>query len=369
MVAEFDDLAVGFGELVEGRTQAGEVLGAVIIYRSGFRRGVEVILGGKLVAQDALRSLALADQVADAVHRDSEEPGFESTFLLVFARAEFGADSGEHALGDLLSDMVVAAATVGHRKDSRAVQPDQLAPGGLIARRRSDQKRGDAGFLDAFRRGRIRIAGAHALGASRYEANRTPTKEFRFDCGVIGKSESPQRTRRARRKQKEGPQILAGRHGSRQSPACISEFIREIPRPIFFPSALSATSAVQFKVVRSIMPPAASFHYAVTATLPSLSVRDEYVAWLTGGTAGHGHIADVIAAGATSGEVILLDGEGSPRVQARYTFANRAAFVAYVRDHAPRLRAEGLARFGSSGITFDRTAGEAVYAGPSTRSS
>jgi len=117
------------------------------------------------------------------------------------------------------------------------------------------------------------------------------------------------------------------------------------------------------------MPPVASFHYAVTATLPSFSVRDEYVAWLASATAGHGHVADVIAAGATSGEVILLDGEGPPRVQARYTFANRDEFDAYVRDHAPRLRAEGLARFGSWGITFERTAGEVVYARLSTRPS
>jgi hypothetical protein len=79
-----------------------------------------------------------------------------------------------------------------------------------------------------------------------------------------------------------------------------------------------------------------------------------------------GHIADVIAAGAVSGEVIVLDTEpGQPaRVQSRYTFANRAAFDAYVRDHAPRLRADGLARFGTSGITFERAAGEVVYAGP-----
>lgn len=115
------------------------------------------------------------------------------------------------------------------------------------------------------------------------------------------------------------------------------------------------------------MPFTQCFHYAVTANLPSIAVRDEYVAWLAVGAGGHGHIADVIAAGAASGEVIVLDGDAI-RVQARYTFANRASFDAYVRDHAPRLRAEGLARFGSSGITFERAAGEVVYAGPSTRS-
>jgi len=48
-------------------------------------------------------------------------------------------------------------------------------------------------------------------------------------------------------------------------------------------------------------------------------------------------------------------------LESRYTFASRAAFEAYERDHAARLRAEGLALF-PSGVAFTRTTGEFVFA-------
>ena len=61
------------------------------------------------------------------------------------------------------------------------------------------------------------------------------------------------------------------------------------------------------------------------------------------------------AAGAVSAEVVEHDGGG---FEARYTFASREAFAAYERDHAPRLRAEGLALFGpDKGVSYRRTLG------------
>ncbi len=69
------------------------------------------------------------------------------------------------------------------------------------------------------------------------------------------------------------------------------------------------------------------------------------------------HLADVCAAGAQSAELIV-DGL---RCETRYTFADRAAFDAYERDHAPRLRDEGLQRFPLSlGLTYSRTTGKRV---------
>lgn len=100
--------------------------------------------------------------------------------------------------------------------------------------------------------------------------------------------------------------------------------------------------------------------YAVTASLPDEPLRDEYVAWLTGG-----HVQDVIAAGAIEARVVVLDPEppSSPgenatfRVESVYIFPTRQALETYFRDHAPRLRAQGVARFASRGVTFQRRIG------------
>jgi hypothetical protein len=41
-----------------------------------------------------------------------------------------------------------------------------------------------------------------------------------------------------------------------------------------------------------------------------------------------------------------------------YTFPTRELFNGYIRDYAPRLRSEGLARFGpQSGVSFRRQVG------------
>jgi hypothetical protein len=105
-----------------------------------------------------------------------------------------------------------------------------------------------------------------------------------------------------------------------------------------------------------------AFSYVVRATLTSREAMEEFSAWLR-----DGHIADVCAAGAMDGHVVALDpldGQSADEhvLEARYRFESRAAFIAYVRDHAPRLREEGLkvaARVG--GVTFARTCGEIVF--------
>jgi hypothetical protein len=89
---------------------------------------------------------------------------------------------------------------------------------------------------------------------------------------------------------------------------------------------------------------------------------EEFLAWLR-----DGHISDVCKAGAEEGHIVVLDVDDAeherPALEVRYRFASRAAFDAYLRDHAPRLREEGLAvaaRVG--GVTFSRTTGEIVSA-------
>ncbi|HYE02477.1 MAG TPA: DUF4286 family protein [Phycisphaerales bacterium] len=107
------------------------------------------------------------------------------------------------------------------------------------------------------------------------------------------------------------------------------------------------------------MPPDHRIAYSVTATLPDQASADRYVAWL-----GSGHVAAVIAAGARSGLIVRLDPEPRDprrRVRTWYLFASRAALEAYLRDHAPRLRAEGLAQFGpETGVAFAREIGAVV---------
>ncbi len=97
--------------------------------------------------------------------------------------------------------------------------------------------------------------------------------------------------------------------------------------------------------------------YTVIATLPDEAAASEYLAWLTGG-----HAESVVAGGAASARVVRIEEPPDPiQVEAQYVFASRADYDRYLRDHAPRLRAEGLALFGAPrGITFERRVGRVM---------
>ncbi len=110
------------------------------------------------------------------------------------------------------------------------------------------------------------------------------------------------------------------------------------------------------------------FYYEVSASFRDAEFARAWVDWLR-----REHIADVIAAGALSGRIIALDSEsagaGTPapadgaaelRFCVQYEFTNRAAFDAYVREHAPRLRAEGLKRFPPDVVTYTRRSGQVL---------
>ena len=93
--------------------------------------------------------------------------------------------------------------------------------------------------------------------------------------------------------------------------------------------------------------------YTVTATLPDEPTRDRYEQWLMGG-----HVQAVVAAGASFAQVIRLT-DRPLTVQTRYEFTSEAAYEGYLLDHAPRLRAEGLAAFGDvkPAVIFRREVG------------
>lgn len=101
--------------------------------------------------------------------------------------------------------------------------------------------------------------------------------------------------------------------------------------------------------------------YAVTATLPSAEVAEEYVHWLC-----DGHVELVLRGGAHSAMIVRLEPgpelpPGCRRVMTQYVFPTREVFETYLRDHAPILRADGLSRFGPErGIRMDRVVGTIV---------
>ena len=102
--------------------------------------------------------------------------------------------------------------------------------------------------------------------------------------------------------------------------------------------------------------------YTVACTFTDPAVAAAWIEWLRGG-----HLADVCAAGALDAQAVRLDDpeSGKVRCEARYRFASRRAFEAYERDHAPRLRAEGLARFPLElGLAYERTVADVVAAHP-----
>ena len=71
-------------------------------------------------------------------------------------------------------------------------------------------------------------------------------------------------------------------------------------------------------------------------------VSDDYRAWLDG------HVHEILGIpGFTHAELHAEDAvDGRAVWTVRYHLQSREALETYLRDHAPRLRAEGLARFG-----------------------
>jgi hypothetical protein len=97
--------------------------------------------------------------------------------------------------------------------------------------------------------------------------------------------------------------------------------------------------------------------YTVAATFRDAALAAEWLRWLE-----DGHLAEVLAGGATDAEVVALDGP-EPSYEVRYHFPSREAFERYEREHAPRLRAEGLRRFPpEKGVTYRRSVGTVAAA-------
>jgi hypothetical protein len=95
--------------------------------------------------------------------------------------------------------------------------------------------------------------------------------------------------------------------------------------------------------------------YTVAVTFSDPTLVEPWLRWLRGG-----HIADVLTGGATHAEIVALD-TPAHAFEVRYRFPSREVFERYERDHAPRLRAEGLALFPvEKGIRYSRSVGVVV---------
>ena len=95
--------------------------------------------------------------------------------------------------------------------------------------------------------------------------------------------------------------------------------------------------------------------YTVKCTSADEEKTAAWLAWLRGG-----HMQEVIASGASSAEIIRIDGTPGT-YEVRYIFPDRRTYDSYIREHAPRLRADGLKRFPpEDGFSYDRTTGEII---------
>ena len=89
--------------------------------------------------------------------------------------------------------------------------------------------------------------------------------------------------------------------------------------------------------------------YTVQCTFEDPTVARDWSRWLF-----DEHFDDLRTCGALSCELVRVDAPGTV-LQARYRFADRSAFDAYVAEHADRMRSEGLARFPLSlGLAYER---------------
>jgi dipeptidase E len=93
--------------------------------------------------------------------------------------------------------------------------------------------------------------------------------------------------------------------------------------------------------------------YTVEATFTDPALAESWLAWLHGG-----HLAQVVAAGALDAEVVEMESAAGRSFEVRFHFASREAFDHYQREHAGRLREEGLRLFPvEKGVTYQRRVG------------
>lgn len=88
--------------------------------------------------------------------------------------------------------------------------------------------------------------------------------------------------------------------------------------------------------------------YVVRIEFDDPALRDEFGLWLR-----DRHIKDVLAAGAQGAKLYVHAADLA--IEVRYTFLTHDDFLAYERDHAPRLRADGMKFLAGRTARFTRS--------------
>lgn len=88
--------------------------------------------------------------------------------------------------------------------------------------------------------------------------------------------------------------------------------------------------------------------YVVRIEFDDAALRDEFGVWLR-----DRHIKDVLAAGAQGAKLYVHANDLA--IEVRYTFLTPDDFKAYERDHAPRLRADGVKFLAGRPARFTRS--------------
>jgi Domain of unknown function (DUF4286) len=96
----------------------------------------------------------------------------------------------------------------------------------------------------------------------------------------------------------------------------------------------------------------AAICYTVAVSFPDDETAERWLKWMRAG-----HAAEVLTGGATAAEIVRMDGPVI-EYEVHYRFPSRDAFDRYEREHAPRLRKEGLRQFPTEhGIHYHRATG------------
>lgn len=98
--------------------------------------------------------------------------------------------------------------------------------------------------------------------------------------------------------------------------------------------------------------PAGGVVYEVNIDLEA-ALRTPYLAWLAD------HVAEICALPGFTGAAVFEVSDPAPApgrvgLCVQYGLTDQAALAAYLRDHAPRLRADGMARFGGRFVATRR---------------
>ena len=110
----------------------------------------------------------------------------------------------------------------------------------------------------------------------------------------------------------------------------------------------------------SQLPPSEnSILYVVRCTFSpgSASIAERWLTWLR-----ERHLAEVLAAGAVSAEVVRIQGTAEI-YEVHYRFGCMQDFERYEQFEAPKLRADGLNRFPLTlGLQYERRVGQQLFA-------